>query len=155
VRRDVEHLAVRPRRQLLHFELQIVNEAFHLGAPGTQIGGRHLQRGDAVGALQVGDAFADVGGDVGVGGLEGVEALVHLGGAGGTGAVDVGEAARPPLVVLVEPAIEVLLGLLNLLEDQLEVWIHGPKGSLEAREVVVVDLVGFQRGDGGGIGEWC
>jgi hypothetical protein len=46
----------------------------------------------------------------------------------------------------VEPAIEVVLGLLDLLEDDLQLRIHGAEGTTEAGEVVVVDFVGFQLG---------
>jgi hypothetical protein len=47
--------------------------------------------------------------------------------------------------VLVEPPIEVLLGFLDLVEDQFQGRFHGAKGSTESGKVIVVDLVGFQR----------
>lgn len=69
--------------------------------------------------------LADVGGKVIAGSFEGVEALVHRSGVGGVGTVEVGETTGPLLIVLVESPIEVLLGLLDLVEDHLEIWIHG------------------------------
>jgi hypothetical protein len=109
---------------------------------------------DAVGAVggelaaaesfQIGDPLADVGGKVGAGGLEGIEALVDGDGVVCAGAVEIGEPALPLLVVGVESAVVVVPGLLDLVEDDLELWIHGAQSAAEAGEVLVVDLVGFQ-----------
>jgi len=151
----VEHLAVRNLGELLHLELQIIHEGLDLWAPGTEIRGGDLESRDAVGAVgeefttvdsfQIGDPLADVEGEVGARGLKGVEALVDGGGAVRAGTVEIGKPALPLLVVGVESAIEILFGLLNLIEDDLELGIHGAQGTTESGEVGVVDLVRFQR----------
>ena len=162
LRRSIEPLAVRRLGELLHLDLQIVHEGLDLRVPGTEIRGGDLEGCDAVGAVggelaaaqsfQIGDPLADVGGEVGAGGLEGVEALVDGGGAVGAGAVEVSEPALPLLVVVVEAAVVVVAGFLDLVEDDLELWIHGSQRAAEAGEVLVVDLVGFQLDTGERIG---
>jgi len=152
LRRSVEPLAVRRLGELLHLDLQIVHKGLDLRAPGTEIRGGDLEGCDAVGAVggelataqsfQIGDPLADVGGEFGAGGLEGVEALVD--GDGAVGAVEVSEPALPLLVVVVEAAVVVVAGFLDLVEDDLELWIHGAQRAAEAGEVLVVDLVAFQ-----------
>lgn len=124
LRLGVEHLAVTGLGQLLHLRLKIINQRLDLRAPGAQILGRLFHGGDAVDTLKVGDALVEGGGDVGAGSFYGVESLVHRGGVGGTGTVEVREAAGPLLVVLIESPIEVFLGFLDLIEDELQAWIH-------------------------------
>ena len=145
LRLGVEHLAVRRLGELLHLELQIIHEGLDLRAPGTEIRGGDLESRNAVRAVgeefttansfQIGDPLADVEGEVGARGLQGVEALVDGGGAVGAGAVKIGEPALPLLVVGVESTIEILLGLLDLVEDDLELGIHGAQGTTESGEV--------------------
>jgi hypothetical protein len=43
----------------------------------------------------------------------------------------------------VEPAIEVVLRLLDLFEDDLQLRIHGAERPTEASIVIMVDFVGF------------
>jgi hypothetical protein len=119
VRRGVEHLAVSALRQPLHFEAEVVDKCFYLRAPGSEVRGGDLQGGDAVGVLrtgrsapgglQIGEPLGDVGGEVGAGAFKDLEPLVDGGGTLGTGLVKIREAARPLLLVGVEPAIEVVL----------------------------------------------
>lgn len=158
MRRNVEQLAVVALRQPMHFDPEVINERFHLRAPRVEVRGGDLQGGDAVvvlgagrralGGLQFGEPLVQVGGDLGAGVLEDLEPLVDDGGTLDAGLVEIGEAVRPLLLVGVESAVEVVLGLLDLLQDELQLWIHGTEGTTEASEVVVVNLVGFQRGSG-------
>jgi hypothetical protein len=107
LRLRIEHVAFRSLGELLHLDLQIIHKGLDLRAPGTEIRGGGLESLDAVGAIggelaaaesfQIGDLLADVGGEVGAGGLEGVEALVD-----GGGAVEIGEPALPRLIVGIE-----------------------------------------------------
>ena len=113
----------------LHLEAEIVHERFDRRPPSPEVRSRHLQRRDA--------AVADVGGvgepdrvQVGAGSLQGGEAAVDRRVASGTVAVQIGEAPLPLLVLFVEPAIE-------LVEDHLQVGIHGTLSAAEPGEVLV------------------
>jgi hypothetical protein len=51
--------------------------------------------------------------------------------------VEVGESALPPCLVVIKAASELHLRLLDLIENHLDLGIHGSKGSLEAGVVLV------------------
>jgi len=117
--------------------------------PGAELRGSSFKGGDVVVALgvdlveadslQVGDALADAGGSVGVGGFEGVESFVD---GGGAVELEIGEAPLPLSIVLIEPTIEVILRFLDFLQNQLEGRIHGAEGSLETGEVWMREIGG-------------
>jgi hypothetical protein len=71
------------------------------------------------------------------GGLERAQTLLDDVVTCGEVVVEVGEAACPLRILVLEVAAEFILRLRDLIEDQLQLRIHGSPGSLVAREVLV------------------
>ena len=123
----------------LHLEPEVVHERLHRRPPSPEVRGRHLQRCDSAVVVVVGVGEPNRV-QVGAGGLQGGEAAVDHRIASGAVAVQIGEAALPLLILFVEPAIE-------LVEDQLQVGIHGTLGAAEPGEVLMrLRRCGFQIG---------
>jgi hypothetical protein len=88
--------------------------------------------------LEGGDAELDVGIDGRRwNALDGGKALVDGGVAGGAARLPIREAALPLRVLVVESAVELFLRLLDLVQKELGVRIHGAESSLTASVVAM------------------
>jgi hypothetical protein len=103
---------------LIDLRLQVVNDSFDLGASSAEIGGGGLQRGHPLVTLSV-DVVEVEGLLIEDGSLQQAQSLLDGVVARGDVAVEVGEAASPLVVLVLEAAAKLLLRLHDLVEDQL------------------------------------
>jgi hypothetical protein len=136
VKRIVKHHAVIVFGDLLDLEGEVFDDPLEHRAPGTEVGGGGLQCGDAAVLLGVDVLEIEVL-QRATGGLQVLEAEVDGGVPIRAVAVEVDESVLPLGIVVVESAAELLLGTLDLLQDHLQVWLHGSERSLERGEVLV------------------